>query len=231
MKIANTILGQFIPKICPICLDQIITDNYFCPDCTSNLSFIKSNRCNSCGGNLDLILDICSKCLKEEAFPWEQALSVIELKGYANEIIQNLKYNNRIDFIPFIGRMASDIILKDKLKFDYIIPIPLHKIKKFIRGFNQSYLISESISKTVDIPCKEWLIRKKYTISQTKLSSKRRRTNIINVFSSSKRAIIKNKDILLVDDVMTTGSTLRSAANALLEAGAKQISILVIARR
>ncbi|MCP4179896.1 MAG: ComF family protein, partial [bacterium] len=136
-----------------------------------------------------------------------------------------------IDFIPFISKLASNILDHSKLKFDYIIPVPLHKFKKFIRGFNQSYLISQYISKTNNIPCREWLIRKKYTISQTKLSSTSRRKNIINVFSPSKRAIIKNKDILLVDDVMTTGSTLRSAANVLLNAGARQISILVIARR
>ncbi|HJO95884.1 MAG TPA: ComF family protein [Victivallales bacterium] len=231
MKIVKQIIGQFVPTICPLCLNQTTENNYFCADCLNDFSFIGDKRCSSCGSNLDLILNICSKCLKEEPFPWNNALSVIELKGYANEIIQKLKYNNRIDFVPYISRLASDLVIQNKLKFDYIVPIPLHKLKKLIRGFNQSYLISQSISKTIKIPCKEWLIREKYTISQTRLSSKMRRKNIINVFSSSKRAIIKNKDILLVDDVMTTGSTLRSAANQLLSAGAKQVSILVIARR
>ena len=74
-------------------------------------------------------------------------------------------------------------------------------------------------------------IRNKYTKTQTSLSGEERRKNLQNVFLTKKRAIIKNKDILLIDDVYTTGSTLRSASKALIDAGASKVTILVLARR
>ncbi len=148
-----------------------------------------------------------------------------------HDAILNFKYKNQIELFPFLAQKITEKIQNDKLKFDLITAVPLHFAKYLLRGYNQSVLLAKKVSKLTNTPYCTTLIRKKYTKTQTSLSGAKRRKNLQNVFLAKKRAIVENKDILLVDDIFTTGSTLRSASKALIDAGAKKITILVLARR
>jgi ComF family protein len=98
------------------------------------------------------------------------------------------------------------------------------------RGYNQSHLIAQEVGKIIDTPVKTALIRKKRTIQQARLKRDKRKTNLIGAFSVKRDEIYKNSTILLLDDVITTGTTLAVAANTLLDAGVKKIYIGTLAR-
>ncbi|WP_421945908.1 ComF family protein [Pedobacter sp.] len=113
---------------------------------------------------------------------------------------------------------------------DILIPVPLHKKKLRIRGYNQSSFIAEGISEIMNIPLdEEILIRNTSTESQTKKNRYNRYENMKDVFGIAKPEKIKGKHILLIDDVVTTGATLEACANVLLECGAEKVSIAALA--
>ena len=118
-----------------------------------------------------------------------------------------------------------------KIHFDCVTAVPLHFMKYLYRGYNQSALLAKKIAILTGIDYKNLLVRRKFTKTQTRLSGEQRHKNLKGAFFSKNKAFIEKKDILLVDDVFTTGSTLRSASEALLSAGAGKIAILVLARK
>ena len=112
--------------------------------------------------------------------------------------------------------------------YDEIVPVPLYKTRKRERGYNQSEEIAKALSHIFQIPVKsEHLLRTRSTLSQTKMSEKEREQNVRNAFSCPVR--LTDSNILLVDDVITTGSTIEACVKALLSAGAKKVDVFAIA--
>lgn len=112
---------------------------------------------------------------------------------------------------------------------DCFVPVPLHPARKRERGYNQSLAICEGMHARTRIPISETLKRIRYSITQTKLSSQDRSRNVRSIFEFNELGSIRGKHLMLIDDVMTTGSTLESCAKALLESGARSVSALTIA--
>ncbi len=155
----------------------------------------------------------------------------------AKKIIHQLKYHNNTTIGYSFGRLLGNQLncnfslnFRNKKIPDAIIPVPLHYKKLKLRGHNQSTIIGSGLSETTGIPLREDLIiRKHFTISQTGLGRFDRSLNVENKFTVSNPKLIKNKHFLLVDDVVTTGSTLIECANTLLKYGAANISIATLA--
>jgi competence protein ComFC len=223
---------HFFPLTCPSCKNKTINSiTSLCNSCSSKLNFISEPYCSSCGGSNNTIFEICSNCIKEDKHPWQHAISIFEMKNLSRDLIIKYKYYKDIPLARFFCSICCQKINDSNLEVDLITHIPLHWLKCLKRGFNQSSLLADLISKNTNIPAKTLLKRKKNTKSQTKLTTKKRRKNIINAFSAINAHSIKNKKILLIDDVYTTGSTLREASKVLLRAEAKEIYILTLARR
>ncbi len=148
-------------------------------------------------------------------------------------LIHNLKYKDKIKIGEYLGRIYGNKIIEIGFKeeFDFIIPIPLHKKRFNKRGYNQSNYFAKGISKILSIPWNDkYIIRKINTKSQTKISDEWNRwQNIKNAFEIKNAKSLKNKNILLVDDVITSGSTIESCAHELLKNGVANISIATIA--
>lgn len=228
----NLFLKQFFSIPCPCCKKNVAeTKNIFCEDCFNQLKLISAPRCPGCGGKMDSILNLCSKCLKEEDPSWNKAISLIEMKGKGREIIERFKYRNDIVLARPLARLAVETIKKENIDVDYIISVPLHWLKFLARGYNQVELVTKLISNEIKIPLKYYLKRCRYTKSQTKLTGIQRRTNIYDAFIVTNKRKVKDRKILLVDDVFTTGSTLRAASRKLIDAGAKEVIVLTFARR
>jgi ComF family protein len=112
-------------------------------------------------------------------------------------------------------------------KPDYLVPVPLHTLKKAERGYNQSYYIAKGISKRTKIPIAKNIVRRiKHTQSQTNLTSEERKANIEGAFKISKNQVIKSSRIILVDDVITTGATISGCGSVLLSGGVEEIFAL-----
>ncbi len=154
----------------------------------------------------------------------------MHFEGNGRELIHRFKYQNDTALARPLGLLAGEKLKSSGLKADMIVPVPLHWLNYLVRGYNQSRLFSSFISKSAGIPLVNALKRVKWTKRQAKLDKNERRKNILKAFSVIDSEICRNKSILLVDDVITTGATLKTASKALLEAGAREINILTLAR-
>ncbi len=175
--------------------------------------------------------DECNQCMSRKNWYLDGVKSLFLYKDIGREIIIHLKKNNN----NYIYRALASLIIHNNKNFfdtiDIIIPIPLHWITKLLRGFNQSSLIGENIAlKTIISIKKNILYKKVNTQSQHTALFQDRFTNIKNSFIIKNHDSIKNKNILLIDDVITTGATSNECARLLKLFNAKSVKLITIAR-
>ncbi len=223
-------IGDFIaPAHCQVCGKKTGDDNrdieFLCLACTDAMPFAP---------NPDEIFSNLIETFPKDGLYLSKAASLLSLAeedGYDN-LIYNLKYQG----IHKIG-VGLGIMLGRRLKilhfdnFDYIVPVPIHHARERERGYNQSLYIAMGVSQAlgIDYP-KDIIRRKRYTQTQTKLNARDRMNNISDSIGPGKgSAEIINKSVLLVDDVLTTGSTLNACAGALLEIGASRVEAATLA--
>ena len=189
---------------------------------------------------------LCEKCNKKF-----EKLTNVHIQKYKNktyaEHIYMFKYTDirreileyKFDDKAYYYKTISQVFLKNKkiceiLKtYDIIIPVPIHNKRRKERGYNQSELIARAISKTLGIPIvKNVLVKIKNTVPQSSLNKVQRAENAKGVYSAKNHTKLRNKKILLIDDIYTTGSTLNECANALIQKGIKreQIGVLTLAK-
>jgi ComF family protein len=149
-----------------------------------------------------------------------------EYSDKLKKMIHLFKYERYLSLASIFASSIADSI-KEQGNFDLIIPVPLHHKKEYERGYNQSEEIAKQLSKITNIEYSTKIIqRKKYTISQTTLNKNERILNVSNAFTCSDN--IRNKTVLIIDDVITTGSTLKACAQCILKNGAKSVSLAAV---
>lgn len=203
-----------------------------CPNCYNLLSFIPEHSCYKCGIPLRMIEDgpNCEECKKTFYF-FHKAIAVVKYEEIVKRLIYRFKYSNHTYLSRTMGSMMADKLEEEGIEADLIIPIPLYKNKEKERGFNQSALLSKYISEKINIPVNtNNLIRVKNTKVMHSLSKKERVENVKDAFKVVDKWVIKDKSILLIDDIYTTGSTVNICSKLLIEAGAKLIIVLTFAR-
>ncbi|WP_317367754.1 ComF family protein [uncultured Tyzzerella sp.] len=208
LKIFNKILDFIYPNKCVFC-EEIIPlneDDSICKYCYMNIDFITDDK--------------------------EPNLSVFCYDDVTRFSILRLKYNNMREYSKVFAKMMYNKLSKiDIKKYDYIICVPMYFKKKKKRGYDQAELIAEELSKLCNIPIqKENLIRNKNTLAQSKVSFDERGINVKGVFEVLNTGIIKDKNILLIDDIYTTGSTINNCGKVLREAGANNICYFTLAK-
>ena len=186
---------------------------------------------------------ICSSCLSKSKLNFKivniynkDYKYLVYLEKYQDNIrhkILNFKFYDE----AYIGEYFIKFLLKNKSlceflkKFDLIIPVPMYKSKKSRRGYNQTELLANSLSKTLNIECrKDILVKVKENKTQSRLHEKERIKNVKNVFSVESQNNIFGKNIILVDDISTTGATIGECAKLLKKVGADTICAFVIAK-
>lgn len=214
------------PKECIACGDLLIgQEDRICTPCDFHLPSI--------GSAINLKPLVESKFYGKVEFNFALAVFDMSHSERVHQIIQNIKYKN-------LPKIAYDIGLRFGKEFkdhpeigsiDTIIPIPLHKRKEKERGYNQSHYFAEGLGKSMDRKVVlSSLKRKKHTSSQTRKDRLERYENVKDIFECISSSNLKEKHILIVDDVVTTGATLVSAAQTLLDSFPCKISFLAIAK-
>lgn len=182
---------------------------------------------------LDLGADaICAPCTARPP-PWQQARAALVYDDVSRIPILGLKRAGRRDGLKVMANWMSVAGTPFLDQVDLIVPVPLHYYRLVNRGYNQSGWLATAIGKQAELPVEHAaLIRHRATKSQANLSARARHRNVAGAFRvrRNKTSEIAGRHILLIDDVYTTGATLKAASKTLLKAGATQISVLVLAR-
>lgn len=224
-------------NICCICdyYDESIGENYICDKCEQSIKKVVPPFCAKCGKpiNYGLSNNLCHDCLTSEKY-FETSRSPFLYEGIIKNSIYNFKYYNK----PYYFKLFGSLILKYMNKinysnFNYVLSVPLHSSKMKSRGYNQSELMAKYIAKKLTIPYVNALKRVKKTSKQSLQSKINRSKNLEHSFAINKCKkidVIKNSNVLLVDDIYTTGSTANECSKVLLNYGVNQIYVITIAR-
>ncbi|MCD4817888.1 MAG: ComF family protein [Candidatus Cloacimonetes bacterium] len=219
------------PKICLNCGIRINSDEKFlCNNCFSSLHYFSENYCEICGGLKEE--NSCRICETND-FLFDKARSAYQLNSTLSKLIHSFKYEEMTSLGKFMAIQTAEFVRKYNPfeKVDFITPVPLHTVKTRIRGFNQAEVLSAEIGKNLNIRhLSNLVLRKRFTETQTKLSRKNRIKNVSNAFGLNKKYNIKRKNILIIDDVFTTGSTVNAICSTLKNSGADKVFVLTIAR-
>ena len=214
----NSISDFFLPRFCVSCSSKLdFNEKYICKSCHSNIKFASKSRINR---------EFERKFKDKEIVSDFFSFYVFEKDKELQNVIHSLKYKNNFGIGIFLGKLLANELLNQKSYWDIdsIIPIPLHQLKKAERGYNQSFYIAKGINKILKRKLNSRLVKRvKYTESQTSMNLMEREQNISGAFKVRFSKLIDGKNILLVDDVITTGATISECASVLLKVGAKRI--------
>lgn len=215
------------PGSCISCGCSIsISDMNLCSSCYDKIEYLEEN-CGKCSGILDK--GECSICRSRE-FYLERNICVADFSGVMKDIIENYKFYGRRSLKKIIAGTVLKQVNFKCIEFDIITSVPVNKRKKWKRGYNHSEDISKTLSKILKKPYRELLYEKRKRGGQKFLGYRERFINIINRFGVKKGVDIIGKQVLLVDDIFTTGATINECARVLREKGAHKVFSLTIAR-
>lgn len=222
------ILDIFYPRCCPVC-QKILRDQrrMICPECERRLRPIGHPRCYKCGKHVEEG-EYCKDCRKH-AHIFDQGRGIFVYDDIMRRSVTRYKYYGCREYGDFYAKAMYRYAQKELREWspDLIVPVPIHKSKERLRGFNQAAYLAERLSSYTGIPVDMNLVQKVVkTKSQKKLNAMQRRKNLEKAFLVTKD--IRGKDILVVDDVYTTGSTIDAMAGCLRKKGAKNVYFLTV---
>ena len=231
--IKESLIGIMYPRRCPICGNIVIPKSESaCVKCRLKLNPIQEPRCKKCSKPLlNEEQEYCFDCQRQQHH-YEKGYAVYTYEESIKDSLIQYKFYGKREFAKFyvesiISELGDKLL---RLQPDVIVPVPLHKRKLRIRGFNQAELLAKGIGDALSIPLHtDWLERVKYTTPQKKLNDKERLRNLERAFlCRADTNDIIGKCILLVDDIYTTGSTIEACTRVLLQAGCSKVYFVTI---
>lgn len=220
------------PDICPFCGRILKKEEKrnICKACEFKLPYIYEPRCKKCGKPINKEeQEYCWDCEHHRHY-FDRGLAVWEHRPVVAHAVYQFKYHNRRIYSHFFAKemvKSYESVIR-KWNIDLIVPIPISKKRKKQRGYNQAELIAREMSRLLEIPMDDYgLIRIKDTIAQKKLNAWERKTNLFKAFVWRGASNLRG-NILLVDDIYTTGNTIDAAARVLKSSGASKVYFMTI---
>ncbi|NSM56864.1 ComF family protein [Wolbachia endosymbiont of Atemnus politus] len=223
-------INLIFPNVCVSC-ECIINKNYdLCGECNKKINFLTKHYCNVCGVVISDNIYTCGKCIANPP-TFKVLRSVFAYDQHSKNMIINFKFFDNLNYVKTYVKWMYQPNKDIFQNADAIIPIPLHKMRLFKRKYNQAALLAKELSKLSNLSYTPFVIKRlRHTTPQAGLSLKQREKNLKKAFKISNKEIIKNKIVILVDDVVTTGATVRSCSQEILNSGAREVRVLSLAR-
>ncbi len=219
------LLGIVLPEYCVVCKRE---GSYLCADCEFELSPLRRPYCFLCAA--PRVPQLCDSC-RRSAPAFDSVRAPYEFRGSARRIVHDLKYRGIRIAVPYIARLLAAYLERNPYPVDVLCPVPLHPRRERSRGFNQSEFITRELGQLAGIPVEtDALRRTRNTPPQVSMESPvARHRNIANAFECP--ADVQGRRYILIDDVVTTGSTMSDCAQALKDAGALNVWGIAFARQ
>jgi len=227
---AKEITQLLFPLRCPVC-DGIVPQRgeKICLECLGRLRLVTPPWCMRCGRKISGEGEYCADC-RRRAHEFERGRALYEY-GSAAGSIYRFKYGGRREYADFYGEQTAQYLgdFVRSVRPDVLIPIPLHKKRMAVRGYNQAQLLAQAAGARLGVPvCTDFLVREKNTAPLKYENPKERQNNLKKAFNILQNDV-KLKRVMLVDDIYTTGSTMDEAARTLKAAGVEQIYFIALA--
>lgn len=231
-------IDLILPPRCIVSGEIVDGQGMLSPKAWGELNFITNPQCNRCGYPFDFDMgevsegNVCAVCLKNPPI-FDKARAALIYDDASRNIILSFKHGDQTQsvpsFIPWLNNAGRDILTRA----DYLVPVPLHRFRILRRRFNQAGLMATYLSKDTKIPViLDAVKRVRATVTQGHLQANQRKKNVKNAFVINPKRLqaIRNKHIVLIDDVFTTGATVNECTKILLKNGAASVNILTLAR-
>ncbi|MFH1877155.1 MAG: double zinc ribbon domain-containing protein [Candidatus Omnitrophota bacterium] len=230
-RIAASLQDLLFPRLCFACEEKIRT-GFLCPPCTNKIKFLRPPVCRLCSSVIsNNTSGLCRSCRSRPA-PYERLVSVAGYQEPLISLIHTFKYQHCDYLHYFLTNIMQEHLERIGMHaygYDYVTAVPMHPEKLKSRGYNQAALLAASLAKYFTIPFKNDIIyERKPKASQTTLTKLKRQENVQGLFSASEAA--RGARIILVDDIVTTGATIRECATALKIRGALAITAITLAK-
>jgi ComF family protein len=223
-----------LPTLCVACREPVNGDGV-CAECWARLSFIAAPLCPRLG--IPFVYDPGPDLLSMEAIAnppaYRRARAAVRYDEVARTLVHGLKYQDRTDLAPAMGRWMARAGRELLSEADMLIPVPLHWRRGWSRRYNQSGALARVIERQSGVKVKSELLRRvRATEQQVGLSRSQRASNVQGAFkvSADRQSEVHGRRVVLIDDVLTSGATVDACARALLRAKANQVDVLVFAR-
>lgn len=242
IKLKDIALNILFPSLCVGCQRYLPEKNkLICEQCLSLIKLNNTLFCPVCRARLADNKIICHHS-KTRIYAEKRPLFLLAAAGnYGDPILQNLIHYFKYKYLEGISSLLSELLLryfkslfrnwKLEIRNFIVVPVPLHHSRERRRGFNQAKLLAEFVADNLNLELIDGLKRIKNTESQSKIKKPEKRfKNVADCFKIKNREVIKRKDIILIDDVFTSGATMNEAVKILKQNGAKKIIALVLAK-
>jgi ComF family protein len=233
----DTSLGFFYPPVCQMCGTERATaaEGCVCGNCWRRVRFVQPPFCERCGlpyaGEITTVFE-CGNCREMDLhFRWARA--AVTAEDLVLEVIHRYKYGRALWFEPFLAdllvRQAVPILRQEK--WDCLVPVPLHPVKKREREFNQAERLARRLGAAIGIPVNSRILQRvALTRTQALLTRAERAANVRGAFAAGPGCRLNGERVILLDDVLTTGATTSACAAVLREAGAGEVAVFTLAR-
>jgi ComF family protein len=228
-----SLLEFFLPRMCLFCGVPVgeTAAVAVCPECEARIEWVASPLCSCCGRvfeSRDGADRVCGYC-QTDLPPFARARAAVLYDGPVTQTITRFKFSRQLALLPVMQHwLQQPLCLELVAAADLLAPVPLHPKRIKHRGFNQSLLLAQAFPGAP--VAREALVRTKHTAPQVGLNPKEREKNVKGAFAVPDPAQVKGKSVLLIDDLYTTGSTVKECARVLRRAGASRVEVLTVAR-
>src|SRR5947207_7099235 len=229
------IASLLYPPSCTICSASVELGEYLCDECDAKVTRIVPPFCAKCSEPFDGAITTtfaCANCAQRTLY-FDAAVSAYRSRGIVRHVILNFKYGRQIHIRHLVARWLVAALDDERLRerrFDAIVPVPLHPAKQRERGFNQAGLLAEWLSTHMALPWSPVIQHVLFPTTQTEFDRSERMQNLRNAFRLRKNGDVRKLRVLLIDDVLTNGSTLSECARVLKESGAQSVYAATAAR-